>query len=112
MLRSLSRARHADLHHFFLGGGGQLICLARDAIFLLRGEDRYCSPSLNEFVTIVENRTPTKKIETCRKVAARFLLYGAVHRRSPMAMLQIVFDSCIKQLVRWQSFGVERGRTY
>ena len=37
---------------------GQLICLACYAIFLFRGEDRYYSPILNEFVTLVENKTP------------------------------------------------------
>ena len=32
------------------------------------------------------------------------MLYGQlVNRRSPLAMLQIIFDTCIRQLVRWQS---------
>ena len=32
--------------------GGQLVCLACNAIFLFRGEGRYCSPVLTEFVEI------------------------------------------------------------
>ena len=84
--------------------GGQLLCLRCNAVFLLRGQDRYYSPILNEFVTLVENQPVTRTIEISRKLATRFLLYGPlVHRRSPVMMLQLIFDKCIKQLVRWQS---------
>ena len=73
-------------------------------MFLLWVQSRYCSPILNEFVTLVENQTATREMEISRTLATRYLLCGSlVHRRSPMAMLQIIFDNCIKQLVRWES---------
>ena len=86
------------------GSWGQLLCLRRNAVFLLRGQDRYYSPILDEFLTLVENPPVTRTVEISRTLATRFLLHAPlVHRRSPIMMLQLIFDNCIKQLVRWQS---------
>ena len=83
---------------------GQLLCLACSAVFLFRGEGRYYSPILNEFVCLAEKEDIARTITISRKLATRFLLCGQlVNRRSPLAMLQIIFENCIRQLVRWQS---------
>ena len=72
--------------------------------FLAQGEGRYYSPILSEFVCLAENEDITRTSTISRKLATRFLLHGQlVSRRSPLAMLQHIFDSGIKQLVRWQS---------
>ena len=84
--------------------GGQLLCCACQAVFLLRGAATYYSPILNEFVRLAGPEGPAKSTGISRKMATRLLFYGrSAERRSQLVMTHRVVDRCMQQLVRWRS---------